>query len=129
MAKAGAKIIDKFDFKPGRVLGGKYVIESKLGGGWEGPNMHLRDPVMYRIKNAPHHRTGSAWCIYPMYDWAHGQSDSIERVTHSVCTLEFEVHRPLYEWFIDSLEIFQSRQYSGWKGAGRTWTVWYVYRS
>lgn len=68
------------------------------------PNMHLRDPFMYRIKKVPHHRTGDTWCIYPMYDWAHGLSDAIEGITHSICTLEFEVHRPLYDWFIDALE-------------------------
>lgn len=75
------------------------------------PNMHMRDPVMYRIKFASHHRTGDKWCIYPMYDFAHGQSDSIENITHSVCTLEFIPHRPLYNWFIEKLEIFPSRQY------------------
>jgi len=74
------------------------------------PNMHLRDPILYRIRHIEHHRTGNEWCIYPMYDWAHGQSDSIEGITHSLCTLEFEVHRPLYEWFIAELEIFPSRQ-------------------
>ncbi|HQV00510.1 MAG TPA: glutamine--tRNA ligase/YqeY domain fusion protein, partial [Bacteroidia bacterium] len=74
------------------------------------PNMHLRDPIMYRIKHAHHHRTGNKWCIYPMYDFAHGQSDAIEKITHSICTLEFEVHRPLYNWFIEQLEIFPSRQ-------------------
>ncbi len=74
------------------------------------PNLNLRDPVMYRILHAKHHRTGSKWCIYPMYDYAHGQSDSIERVTHSLCTLEFEDHRPLYNWFIQQLGIFPSRQ-------------------
>lgn len=74
------------------------------------PNMHMRDPILYRIRHVPHHRTGDTWCIYPTYDWAHGQSDSIEGVTHSLCTLEFEVHRPLYEWFIRELEIFPSRQ-------------------
>jgi glutaminyl-tRNA synthetase len=73
-------------------------------------NVNLRDPVMYRILHASHHRTGDAWCIYPMYDWAHGQSDSIERITHSICTLEFEDHRPLYDWFIEQLGIFPSRQ-------------------
>lgn len=73
-------------------------------------NMHMRDPLLYRIKRAHHHRTGDDWCIYPMYDFAHGQSDSIENITHSLCTLEFEVHRPLYEWFIEQLEIFPSRQ-------------------
>jgi len=74
------------------------------------PNLNLRDPVMYRILHAEHHRTGNKWCIYPMYDYAHGQSDSIERVTHSLCTLEFEDHRPLYNWFIQQLGIFPSRQ-------------------
>jgi glutaminyl-tRNA synthetase len=75
------------------------------------PNMHLRDPLMYRIKHMNHHRTKDKWCIYPMYDYAHGQSDSIEQITHSICTLEFEVHRPLYEWFIEKLGIFPSHQY------------------
>jgi len=74
------------------------------------PNVNMRDPVMYRILKAPHHRTGDKWCIYPMYDWAHGQCDSIEGITHSICTLEFEAHRPLYDWFIDQLAIFHSRQ-------------------
>ena len=75
------------------------------------PNMHLRDPLMYRIKFAHHHRTGDKWCIYPMYDFAHGQSDSIEHITHSICTLEFEVHKPLYNWFIQQLGIYPSQQY------------------
>lgn len=75
------------------------------------PNMLMRDPVMYRIKHAHHHRTGDKWCIYPMYDFAHGQSDSIENVTHSICTLEFVPHRELYDWFIEKLEIFPSKQY------------------
>jgi glutaminyl-tRNA synthetase len=75
------------------------------------PNMQLRDPVMYRIKRAHHHRTGDKWMIYPLYDFAHGQSDSIENVTHSICTLEFVPHRPLYDWFIERLEIFPSKQY------------------
>ena len=74
------------------------------------PNMHMRDPILYRIKFAHHHRTGDAWCIYPMYDFAHGQSDSIEEITHSLCSLEFRHHRPLYDWFIEKLEIFPSRQ-------------------
>ena len=73
-------------------------------------NMHMRDPLIYRIKRAHHQRTGDKWCVYPMYDFAHGQSDSLEEITHSLCTLEFEVHRPLYEWFIAALEIFPSRQ-------------------
>ena len=74
------------------------------------PNINLRDPVMYRILHAHHHRTGDAWCIYPMYDYAHGQSDSLERITHSICTLEFEIHRPLYDWFVHELGIFPPRQ-------------------
>lgn len=74
------------------------------------PNLNMRDPVMYRIINAPHHRTKDAWCIYPTYDWAHGQSDSLEKITHSICTLEFEDHRPLYDWFIEQLGIFHPQQ-------------------
>jgi glutaminyl-tRNA synthetase len=75
------------------------------------PNMHMRDPYLYRIKHAHHHRTGDKWCIYPMYDWAHGQSDSIENITHSICTLEFIPHRELYDWCIDTLGIYPSHQY------------------
>ncbi len=74
------------------------------------PNLNMRDPVMYRIRRATHHRTGDKWCIYPMYDWAHGQSDSIEGVTHSTCSMEYEDHRPLYDWFLDQLGIFHPRQ-------------------
>src|SRR5215467_5849778 len=74
------------------------------------PNLNLRDPVMYRIRHATHQRTGDAWCIYPMYDWAHGQSDSIEHVTHSLCSLEYEDHRPLYDWYLDALGIYHPRQ-------------------
>jgi glutaminyl-tRNA synthetase len=74
------------------------------------PNLNMRDPVLYRILRASHHRSGDTWCIYPMYDFAHGQSDSIEGITHSLCTLEFEDHRPLYDWFIDQLEIFHPQQ-------------------
>ncbi|MFH1680666.1 MAG: glutamate--tRNA ligase family protein, partial [Candidatus Eisenbacteria bacterium] len=73
-------------------------------------NMNMRDPIMYRILRARHHRTAEAWCIYPTYDWAHGQSDSIEGITHSLCSLEFEDHRPLYDWFLEELGIFHSRQ-------------------
>lgn len=73
--------------------------------------MLFRDPIMYRILHAEHHRTGNKWCIYPMYDYAHGQCDSIERITHSICTLEFDVHRPLYDWFIQALDIYPSHQY------------------
>ncbi|MDE3058767.1 MAG: glutamine--tRNA ligase/YqeY domain fusion protein [Bacteroidota bacterium] len=74
------------------------------------PNLNLRDPVMYRILRSKHHRTGDTWCVYPTYDWAHGQSDSIEGITHSICTLEFEIHRPLYDWFLHELEIHHPRQ-------------------
>src|SRR5512132_1625445 len=74
------------------------------------PNINLRDPVMYRIRRATHHRTGDTWCIYPMYDWAHGQSDSTEGVTHSLCTLEYEDHRPLYDWYVQALGIYAPRQ-------------------
>lgn len=74
------------------------------------PNLNMRDPVMYRIMHVPHHRTGTKWCIYPTYDWAHGQSDSIEGITHSICTLEFEDHRPLYDWFLDQLGVHHPRQ-------------------
>ncbi len=74
------------------------------------PNINLRDPVIYRIIHAPHHRTGDAWCIYPMYDWAHGLSDSIEGITHSICSIEFEDHRPLYDWFLDQLEVYHPQQ-------------------
>src|SRR5207248_1153711 len=74
------------------------------------PNFHLRDPIMYRIIHASHHRTGDRWCIYPMYDWAHGQSDSIEGITHSICTLEFEIHRPLYDWYVEALGIYHPQQ-------------------
>ena len=73
-------------------------------------NLNMRDPVMYRILKEAHHRTGTDWCIYPMYDWAHGQSDSIERITHSICSLEFENHRPLYDWFLDALGVFHPQQ-------------------
>jgi glutaminyl-tRNA synthetase len=94
--------------KDGAFPDGSKVLRAKID--MTSPNMHLRDPVMYRIKRAPHHRTGNKWCIYPMYDFAHGQSDSIEEITYSICTLEFENHRPLYDWFIRELEIFPSRQ-------------------
>jgi glutaminyl-tRNA synthetase len=102
--------LDLFErMKNGEFKEGEKVLRAKID--MASPNMHLRDPLMYRIKHVPHHRTGTAWCIYPMYDFAHGQCDSIEQVTHSICTLEFEVHRPLYDWFIQMLEIFPSRQY------------------
>ncbi len=94
--------------KAGEFPDGSRVLRAKIG--MASPNLNMRDPVMYRILHAEHHRTGNKWCIYPMYDFAHGQSDSLERVTHSMCTLEFEDHRPLYNWFIEQLEIFPSRQ-------------------
>ena len=94
--------------KAGEYPDGAKVLRAKID--MASPNMHFRDPIMYRIKHAHHHRTGDAWCIYPMYDFAHGQSDSIEQITHSLCTLEFEVHRPVYEWYIEKLGIFPSRQ-------------------
>ncbi len=95
--------------KNGEFPEGSRVLRAKID--LSSPNMHLRDPLIYRIRYATHHRTGNKWCIYPMYDFAHGQSDSIEEITHSICTLEFVPHRPLYEWFIGKLEIFPSRQY------------------
>jgi len=94
--------------RAGEFPDGSRVLRAKID--MSSPNLNFRDPVMYRILHAEHHRTGSKWCIYPMYDYAHGQSDSIERVTHSLCTLEFEDHRPLYTWFIEQLGIFPSRQ-------------------
>src|SRR5207249_6535181 len=78
--------------------------------GMDSPNLNLRDPTMYRIRKVSHHRTGDRWCVYPMYDFAHGQSDSIEGVTHSICTMEYEDHRPLYDWFLDQLGIYHPRQ-------------------
>lgn len=95
--------------KSGEFPEGKCVLRAKID--MAHPNMHMRDPLLYRIKHAHHHRTGNKWHIYPMYDWAHGQSDSIEQITHSICTLEFSPHRELYDWCIKTLEIFPSRQY------------------
>jgi len=95
--------------RQGKYNDGEKVLRAKVD--MASPNMQLRDPIMYRIKKTSHHRTGDAWCIYPMYDFAHGQSDSIENITHSICTLEFEVHRPLYNWYIENLGIFPSRQF------------------
>ena len=94
--------------KAGEFPDGSRVLRAKID--MASPNLNMRDPVMYRILHAEHHRTGNQWCIYPMYDYAHGQSDSLERVTHSMCTLEFEDHRPLYNWFIQQLGIFPSQQ-------------------
>ncbi len=95
--------------KEGKYPDGAKVLRAKID--MAHPNMLLRDPLMYRIIHARHHRTGDKWCIYPMYDFAHGQCDSIEHITHSICTLEFDVHRPLYDWFIEHLDIFPSHQY------------------
>lgn len=95
--------------KNGQYKDGEKVLRAKID--MAHPNLLMRDPIIYRIKHAHHHRTANDWCIYPMYDFAHGQSDSIERITHSICTLEFIHHRPLYDWFIEKLEIFPSRQY------------------
>ncbi len=97
------------EMKEGKYPDGAMVLRAKID--LASPNMHLRDPLMYRIKHAHHHRTGDQWCIYPMYDFAHGQSDSLEEITHSICTLEFVPHRPLYEWFIQKLNNFPSKQY------------------
>jgi glutaminyl-tRNA synthetase len=94
--------------KQGKFQEGTKTLRAKIDMG--SPNLNLRDPVMYRIMFAHHHRTGDQWCIYPMYDWAHGQSDSIENITHSICTLEFENHRPLYDWYCEELGIYHPRQ-------------------
>ncbi len=95
--------------KAGEFADGAKTLRAKIDMGHT--NMHMRDPLMYRIKHAHHHRTGDKWCIYPMYDFAHGQSDSIENITHSICTLEFDSHRELYNWYIEKLGIFPSKQY------------------
>jgi glutaminyl-tRNA synthetase len=94
--------------RAGEFPDGTRVLRAKID--MASPNLNMRDPVMYRILHAEHHRTGNKWCIYPMYDYAHGQSDSLEKVTHSICTLEFQDHRPLYNWFIEQLGIFPSQQ-------------------
>jgi glutaminyl-tRNA synthetase len=102
--------LDLFErMRNGEFKDGEKVLRAKVD--LASPNMHMRDPIIYRIKHAHHHRSGDKWCIYPMYDFAHGQSDSIEKITHSICTLEFIPHRPLYNWFIEQLDIFPSRQY------------------
>ncbi|MGA9986585.1 MAG: glutamine--tRNA ligase/YqeY domain fusion protein [Terriglobales bacterium] len=101
--------LDLFErMRQGEFPDGSLVLRAKID--MASPNLNMRDPIMYRILRAEHHRTGDKWCIYPMYDYAHGQSDSIEHVTHSICTLEFEDHRPLYNWFIQQLGIFPSHQ-------------------
>ena len=102
--------LDLFErMRKGEFADGEKVLRAKID--MAHPNMLFRDPIMYRIIHAEHHRTGNKWCIYPMYDYAHGQCDSIEKITHSICTLEFDVHRPLYDWFIEALDIYPSHQY------------------
>jgi glutaminyl-tRNA synthetase len=101
--------LDLFDrMRKGEFPEGSRTLRAKID--MAAPNINLRDPVMYRIVNAPHHRQGNKWCIYPMYDWAHGLEDSIENITHSLCSLEYEIHRPLYDWFLDQLPIHHPRQ-------------------
>ena len=97
------------EMRDGKYPEGEKVLRAKID--MAHPNMMFRDPLLYRIKFATHHRTGDKWCIYPMYDFTHGQCDSIEHITHSICTLEFDVHRPLYDWFIETLGIYPSHQY------------------
>lgn len=102
--------LDLFErMKKGEFADGTYVLRARID--MNSPNLHMRDPAIYRIKHASHHNTGDTWCIYPMYDFAHCLEDSIERVTHSLCTLEFEVHRPLYDWILETLNLYQPRQY------------------
>jgi glutaminyl-tRNA synthetase len=94
--------------RAGEFADGAYVLRARID--MASPNLHLRDPVLYRIKHAAHHRTGDTWCLYPSYDFAHGLEDSFEGVTHSICTLEFEVHRPLYDWLLDAMQVYRPRQ-------------------
>ncbi len=104
-----AENLDLFErMRAGEFPDGSRTLRAKID--MASPNLNLRDPIMYRIVHAEHHRTGDKWCIYPMYDWAHGQSDSIEGITHSICTLEFEDHRPLYDWYLDSLGVYHPQQ-------------------
>src|SRR5438045_1606956 len=104
-----AENLDLFErMRKGEFPNGSRVLRAKID--MASPNINLRDPVMYRILHAEHHRTGAKWCIYPMYDFAHGQSDSLEKITHSMCSLEFADHQPLYNWFIEQLGIFTSQQ-------------------
>jgi len=101
--------LDLFErMRKGEFPDGSRVLRAKID--MASPNLNLRDPTMYRIRRTPHHRTGDRWCIYPMYDYAHGESDSIERITHSICTMEYEDHRPLYDWFLDQLGIYHPQQ-------------------
>src|SRR5438128_1169153 len=101
--------LDLFErMRKGEFPDGSRTLRAKID--MASPNLNMRDPVLYRILHMAHHRTGDKWCIYPMYDFTHGQSDSIERITHSICTLEFEDHRPLYDWFIEQLGIYHPQQ-------------------
>lgn len=101
--------LDLFErMKNGEFEDGSKTLRAKID--LASPNMHMRDPAVYRIRHAHHHRTGDQWCVYPMYDWAHGLEDSIEKITHSLCTLEFENHRPLYDWFLNQLDVFHPQQ-------------------
>ncbi len=107
--RAVAENLDLFArMRAGEFADGAKTLRAKID--MASPNLNMRDPVMYRIRKAEHHRTGDKWCIYPMYDWAHGQSDSIESITHSLCTLEYEDHRPLYDWYLDQLGIYHPQQ-------------------
>ena len=107
--RSAAESLDLFErMRAGQFEDGAHVLRAKID--MASPNMNMRDPVLYRIRRATHHRTGDTWCIYPMYDFAHGLSDSIEGVTHSVCTMEYEDHRPLYDWFLDELSVYHPRQ-------------------
>ena len=101
--------LDLFErMKAGEFADGEKVLRAKIDMGH--PNLNMRDPIVYRVLHASHHNTGDKWCIYPMYDWAHGLEDSIEKITHSICTLEFENHRPLYDWFLDAIEVYHPQQ-------------------
>ncbi len=117
-----AENLDLFQrMKEGEFPDGSRVLRAKID--MESPNINMRDPVLYRILHATHHRTGDKWCIYPMYDWAHGQSDSIEGITHSICTLEFEDHRPLYDWFLNNLDVYYHPQQIEFAKLALTYTV------
>ena len=107
--RSAAESLDLFErMRAGKFEDGAHVLRAKID--MASPNLNMRDPVLYRIRRATHHRTGDTWCIYPMYDFAHGLSDSIEGVTHSVCTMEYEDHRPLYDWFLDELSVYHPQQ-------------------
>ncbi|RJO74516.1 MAG: glutamine--tRNA ligase, partial [Myxococcales bacterium] len=120
--RPAAESLDLFRrMKAGEFPDGSLVLRAKID--MSHPNMNMRDPLMYRIKHESHHRTGDKWCIYPMYDWAHGQSDAVEKITHSICTLEFEDHRPLYEWFLQALKLPHKPQQIEFARLNLTYTV------